>query len=48
MDRDGFLLVGVVEREDAQDRPAIVRVVVGDPVHDSPDGFFNYSSLFHY
>jgi hypothetical protein len=39
MDDDRFLLTGAVERKHPEYRPAAVRVVIGDAVHDSANGF---------
>jgi len=34
-----FLLAGAVERKYPKHRPTVIRVVVGDSVYDSTDGF---------
>jgi len=39
VDSYSLLLMGIIKRQDPQHGPAIVRVVVGDPVHNSPQGF---------
>jgi hypothetical protein len=39
MDNDRLLLTGTVERKYPEHRPAVVRVVVSDPIYNSTDGF---------
>ena len=35
----GLLLVGVAERQDTKDRPAVIGIVIGDTIHDPPESF---------
>jgi hypothetical protein len=45
---DGFVLVGVVERQDAQDGPAVVRIVLRDAIDDAADGLGDDAGLLKY
>ena len=48
MDDDGLLGVGVVERQDAQDRPAGIGVVIGDAFHDPPKALGDDPGVIRY
>ena len=45
VDDNGLLRVGVVERQDAQDRPAGISIVKGDAVHDPPKALGDDAAL---
>ena len=39
MDGDRFLLMGIVKRQNTQDRPSVVRIVVGNAIDDTANRF---------
>jgi hypothetical protein len=45
MNDHGFLLMGIVEWQNAQDRPAIIGVVVGNTVYNPPNPFGDNAGL---
>jgi hypothetical protein len=42
VDYDRLLLMWIVERRDPEYGPSVFRIVIGNPVNDSPEGFFDF------